>query len=105
MSAPALWPPAKPLHVALLRNERHPEPVMQCMPRHARHTPLTALRHGPQLQQVVQPSPQEPRQRGHTHCPLASACAMSSPCRFFRQSLLRGEGEGIRRFDKNQQKG
>jgi hypothetical protein len=50
--------------------------------------PLTALRQGPQLQQVMQPSPQEPRQRGHSHLPLASACRMSSPCRFFRHSLL-----------------
>ena len=57
--------------------------------------PLTALRQGPQLQQSLQPSPQEPRQRGHTHLPLASACRISSPCRFFRHSLLQGgAGQG-----------
>ena len=39
---------------------------------------LTALRQGPQLQHTVQPSPQEPRQRGHTQQPLASACRCES---------------------------
>ncbi len=60
--------------------------TQQCGP------PRTFLRHGPQLQQSVQPSPQEPRQGGQSQQPLASACAMSSPCRFFRHILLRHGG-------------
>lgn len=54
--------------------------------------PHTFLRHGPQLQQPMQPAPQEPLQQGHTQQPLAAAADMSSPWRLSRQPLLQGEG-------------
>ena len=44
----------------------------------------TFLRQGPQLQQMMQPAPQEPRQQGQTQQPLAAAASASSPWRFFR---------------------
>ena len=50
----------------------------------------TFLRQGPQLQQRVQPSPQLPRQGGHTQLPAAAAAATSSPCRLRRHIPLQG---------------
>ena len=52
--------------------------------------PPTLSLQGPQLQQVMQPVPQEPRQMGHCHSPLASAAATSSPWRLRRHILLQG---------------
>jgi hypothetical protein len=51
---------------------------------------------GPQLQQVTQPAPQEPRQAGQCHWPPASASATSSPCRLRRHILLRCGRGGAR---------
>ncbi len=48
----------------------------------------TFLRQGPQLQQSEQPSPQPPRQGGHTQQPDACACRTSSPCRLRRHIPL-----------------
>jgi hypothetical protein len=60
----------------------------QCSISQAR--PPTLSLQGPQLQQVMQPVPQEPRQMGHCHSPLASAAATSSPWRLRRHILLQG---------------
>ena len=49
----------------------------------------TFLRQGPQLQHSEQPSPQPPRQGGHTQQPDACACRTSSPCRLRRHMPLR----------------
>jgi hypothetical protein len=49
----------------------------------------TFFRQGPQLQQDTQPAPQVPLQGGHTHSPLSTALAWSSPCRFRKHDLLR----------------
>jgi hypothetical protein len=48
------------------------------------------LRHGPQLQQVTHPSPQDPRHFGHCQVPLATASSMSSPC-LFRKHIPQNE--------------
>lgn len=52
------------------------------------HVPLTRLRQGPQLQQITQPGPQEPRHEGHHHPPLFSAAEKSSPWRLRRHLAL-----------------
>ena len=49
----------------------------------------TFLRQGPQLQHSEQPSPQPPRQGGHTQQPDPCACRTSSPCRLRRHIPLR----------------
>lgn len=50
----------------------------------------TFLRHGPQLQQLVHPSPQDPLQPGHFHSPQSLALSTSSPCRLRRHIWLHG---------------
>jgi hypothetical protein len=40
--------------------------------------------HGPQLQQLSQPSPHDLRHFGHSQHPLATAKSMSSPCLFLK---------------------